>query len=132
MLKVFQTRRNSNYKWTQKFNQIYEKSSSSFFALIQVFKDAFSHLIFKLSKKQSSAQFFALPIVLTLFLTVMLICSNISWLVNITSPYHGKLCKVRMYWNKLLSARWLNIGEFLPNIQHSFLRVSKFHSVSPM
>ena len=132
MLKVFQTRRNSNYKWTQKFNQIYEKSSSSFFALIQVFKDAFSHLIFKLSKKQSSPRIFTLPIVLTLSLTVMLICSNISWLVNVTSPYHRKLCKVRMYWYKLLSARWLNIGDILPNTQYSFLRVSKFQSVSPM
>ena len=61
MLKVFQTKGNSKYKWTWHNNQIYEKSTSSFVALIPVFSDDFFHLIFKLSIKQSSPQFSALP-----------------------------------------------------------------------
>ena len=67
MLKVIKTKGNSEYKRTQNFNQIYEKSTSSFVALIPVFSDGFFHLIFKLSKKQSSA-----------LVTVVLICSYIS------------------------------------------------------
>ena len=78
MLKVFPTKGNSKYKWTKHFNQIYEKGTSSFVPLIAVFSDGVFHLIIKLSKKQSSAQFSALPIILTLFVTVVLICSNIS------------------------------------------------------
>ena len=57
MLKVFPTKGNSKYKRTEHFNQIYEKGTSSFVALTAVFRDGFFHLIFKLSKKQSSAQF---------------------------------------------------------------------------
>ena len=50
---MFQTKGNSNFKQTQHFKQIYQKSTSSFVALIPVFSDAFFHLIFKLPKKQS-------------------------------------------------------------------------------
>ena len=109
---MFQIKGNSNCKWTQHFNQSYEKRTSTFAALIPVFGDGFFHLIFKLFEKQSLAQFCALPVILTLFVTVVLICSIISWLVKVTSPSHGKLCKVRVHWYKLDSARWLNIGEF--------------------
>ena len=42
---------------------------TSFVALIPVFSKNFLDLILNLSKKQSSAQFFALPIILTLFMT---------------------------------------------------------------
>ena len=51
MLKVFQTKGNSNYKQTQHFNEIYEVSTSSFVPLIPVFNDAVFHLILKCSKK---------------------------------------------------------------------------------
>ena len=59
MLKGFQTKENSKYERTLHFNQIYEKSTSSFVGLIPVFNDGFFHLTFKLCKKQSSAQFSA-------------------------------------------------------------------------
>ena len=84
MLKVFETKRNSNYKRTQHFNQIYEKSTSSFVALMPVFSDGFFNLIFKPSKKQSSGQFSILSITFTLFVTVVLICFNTFWLVKVT------------------------------------------------
>ena len=77
MLKGFQTKENSKYERTLHFNQIYEKSTSSFVGLIPVFNDGFFHLIFKLSKKQSSAQFSVLSIILILSVTVVLICPNI-------------------------------------------------------
>ena len=59
MIKVFQTKENWNYKRTQHFNQIYEKSMSSC-VLISVFIDGFFHLTLKLSKKQSSVRFSSL------------------------------------------------------------------------
>ena len=61
MVKVLETKGNSNYKRTQHFNQIYKKSTSSFVALITVFSHGFFHLIFKFFKKKSSAKFSALP-----------------------------------------------------------------------
>ena len=102
---LFKTKRNSSYKRTQHFKQIYEWRKSPFVALISVFSSAFFHLKFKFSKKQSSAQFSALLIILTLFETVALICSNISCLAKATSPLHEKLCKVKTYLYKLDSAR---------------------------
>ena len=51
ILKFFQTKGNSNCKWVQNFNQIYEKSTSFFTALIPVFNNGFLHLVFKLPKK---------------------------------------------------------------------------------
>ena len=39
---MFQTKGTSNYKLTKYFNEIYGKSTSSFFALIPVFSDDFS------------------------------------------------------------------------------------------
>ena len=59
MLKGFQTKENLKYERTLHFNQIYEKSTSSFVGSIPVLNDGFFHLMFKLSKKQSSAQFSA-------------------------------------------------------------------------
>ena len=57
MLKGFQTKVNSKYERDEHFNQIYEKSSSSFVALILVVSDGFFHLIFNFSEKQSPAQY---------------------------------------------------------------------------
>ena len=58
MLKVFKTKRNSNY--TQHSNQIYEKSMSCLVDLIPVFSDGLFHLIFKLSKKAKFSPIFCL------------------------------------------------------------------------
>ena len=81
MWKLFQTKGSSKYNWTQHFNQIYEKVRALLLLWYQCLVMAVS-----------------LPIILTLFVTVVLICSNISWLANVISPSHGKLCKVRVYW----------------------------------
>ena len=50
MLKVFQTKGNSNYKQTQHFNEIDDVSTRSFVPLIPVFNVVF-HLILKRCKK---------------------------------------------------------------------------------
>ena len=42
---MFQTKGNSNFKRTQYFNEIYEKSTNSFVGLIPVFSDLFYHLL---------------------------------------------------------------------------------------
>ena len=43
-------------------------------------------------------------------MTIVLVCSNISWWVNISHHNHMEnYCKVSMYWYKLHSVRWLNL-----------------------
>lgn len=79
MLKEFQTKKNPSYPTIQRtpnFNQIYKKSTISFITLVRVFSGGFFHLIFRLSKRQSSDQSSALSIILTLFVAVILICSD--------------------------------------------------------
>ena len=81
MLKEFQTKNNPSYPTIQRtpnFKQIYKKSTISFVTLVRVFSGGFFHLIFRLSKRQSSDQSPALSIILTRFVAVILICSDIS------------------------------------------------------
>ena len=44
-------------------------------------------------QKAKFSPIFALPLILTLFETLVLICFNISWLVNVASPTHRNYLK---------------------------------------
>ena len=117
---MFQTKVNSKSQRAKRFSQIYEKSTSSFVALMPC-------LVMFFSVKAKFSPIFCLAYNSHIICDCCsVIYSNISWLVNVKSPSHGKLCRVMVYWYKSRSAMWLNIGDFLSNPQCCFIWVPKF------